>query len=436
MTADSLPEVDTTADLAAERACLGAAIQSALTTLEVAAIVRPGDWWHPRHQAIAEAALALAEAGEPVEPTSVLTELARRGDLVRVGGGSYLHDLVAAASPSWAYSARIVADKADQRALGQAGARLQQFAELAHRGADLDEAIEQARAAVDALAARRAGTSEKRAFADLLHAAIDGYADPIPAGLPTPWPDLDEILGGGGLRPGALTVIGARPGIGKSALAANIARHAAAGGATVLLATLEMPTAEVMDRMLAAEASVDYGRLRDHRLTEHDWQAIDRAADRMRGHRLHLDDDPGTSLATLRARARDHARAGLHLVVLDYLQLMRPADSRVPRQEQVAAMARGAKLLARELDVPVVALSQLNRGPTARANARPTMADLRESGEIENSADQIILLHQDPECPATLDLDVAKNRNGRTGTVRLSWAGHYQRAASLYRGGA
>lgn len=430
MTADSLP--DTTVDVAAERACLGAAIQSADTALELARILEPGDWSAERHRTIAAAALALADAGDPVEPASVLHELDRRGELTRVGGGPYLHDLVAAASPSWAYSARVVADRAHLRRIAAAGLRLQQFAELGHAGGDLTEVIERARDAVDAVTQRRAGRPVYE-FADLLNACIDGYSDPIAPGLPTPWPDLDDLLGGGGLRRGSLVVIGARPGVGKSALATNLVRHAAAGGTRTLLVNLEMRADELMDRLIAADASADYGRLRDHRLDESDWRAIDRAADRMRGYPITIDDQPNPSLATIRAAARDLTRTGLGLVVIDYLQLVRVADSRVPRQEQVAAIARGCKLLARELDVPVVALSQVNRGPAARANARPTMSDLRESGEIENSADQIILLHQDPEHPGEIHLDVAKNRAGRCGQIALSWAGHYQRAASLAR---
>ncbi|HEY0641258.1 MAG TPA: DnaB-like helicase C-terminal domain-containing protein [Pseudonocardiaceae bacterium] len=432
---DPLPEVDDTVDVAAERACLGAALHSADIALQLAEIVHPGDWSQHRHATIAAVTQALAEAGRPVEPATVLAELQHRGDLVRVGGGAYLHTLDAATSPAWAHHARDVAHRAHLRRIAAAGLRMHQQATAGQADVDqVDEILDRTRAELDAVADRRRGRNVFE-FADLLNAAVDSYGDEIPPGLATPWPDLDDILGGGGLRPGALTVIGARPGVGKSVLGANLARYAAAGGASVLLASLEMPATELMDRLISAEASVHYERIRDHKLTESDWQAIDRAADRLRGHTIRIDDNPAGSLATIRSTAREMTRTSrLGLVVIDYLQLLKPADTRVPRQEQVATMARGCKLLARELDVPVVALAQLNRGPSGRASSRPTMTDLRESGEIENSADQIILLHrEDPIPPGEIELNVVKNRAGRTGSTSLSWAGHYQRAASLSR---
>jgi len=417
----------------AERACLGGALWSSTAITEIVEIVDPGDWSQPKHAAIAAAIAALADTGQVIEPTSVLAELERRGEMLRVGGAPYLHTLLAAGSPAYLHYARLVANRAHLRRIGQTGQRLQQLALVGDVDAP-DEVLDRARADLDAVAERRRGR-ELYAFADLLNAAVDGYGDPIPPGLATPWPDLDEILGGGGLRAGALTIVGARPGVGKSVIAVNLARYAAAGGAGVLVASLEMPQAELMDRLVAAEGPVDYGRLRDHKLTEADWQAVDRAADALRHHPIRIDDNPNATLASIRAAGRDMTRTptGLGLLVIDYLQLIKPADSRQPRQEQVAAVARGCKLLARELAVPVVALSGINRGPTARASARPTMADLRESGEIENSADQIILLHRDDEKHGEIELAVVKNRAGRTGSVSLSWAGHYQRAASLSR---
>lgn len=432
MTAAVQPdETDLALDRETELAALGAALMSRDAALTVAQIVGDG-WAYPQHGTIMAACVALAEQDLDLDPTAVAHELERRGELGRVGGGPYLHTLVQRAAPSWRYHAEQVAERALLRSVGGLGQRLAQLSLSGLRGADMDDVLDAARRSLDEVAERR---SPRRihGFAQLLADTVRSLAEPAPPGIATPWPDLDELLGGGGLVPGALLVMGARPGVGKSVMAANLARIVAAGGAGVLLVSLEMPAEDIMQRILAAEAGVEFTRLRDHRLNPADWERIDRAAAAMRDNRLWIDDEAGHSLASVRAVARERSRGdGLHLVIIDYLQLMRPADTRVGRQEQVAEMARGCKLLARELEVAVVALSGINRAPAHRPNTRPGLHDLRESGELENSADQALLLHHSPDRPGELEVIVAKNRNGRTGTIHLQWAPHIQRAASLF----
>lgn len=425
---------DATADTAAEQACLGAAICSADALAEVVAVVEPDDWYSPRHAVIAAAAEAVRERGDPVEPGSVLTELERRGELLRVGGGPYLHTLVAAGRSPGYYSG-VVAAKAHLRRVCAAGQRLQQVAMLGQDGADPDEVIDRARAELEKVAARRRGRATKP-FVEILDETIIGYQFPLPQRVATPWFDLDDVTGG--LMPGTTTVIGARPGLGKTLLGGNLATHAAAGGLGVHFQSLEMPARELINRWLAAEGSIEVGHLHRHQLTDDDWVRLDRASCNLRPLPLRIDDTATIGLAGIRAATRDpihtpNGEARVGLLIVDYLQLVQPANRRADRREQVDEVSRGLKLLARDLDVAVVALAQVNRGPADRADTRPRLSDLRESGGIEADADMVWLLHEDRERPGELQVEVAKNRHGGRGTVALAWSPHYARARTLAR---
>lgn len=428
-------------DLAAEQSVLGGMLLNRDAIGDVVeALAGPADFYKPAHQAVYEVILELFGRGDPADAVTVAAELHRRGDLARLGGAPYLHSLIAAV-PTAAnahYYAEIVAEKAILRRLVAAGTRITQ---LGHHGNETGEAadvVERARATLDDVALAARGGTRAAEIDDLAAAALTRYANPTPAGVPTGCPDLDGILGGG-LRPGTLTVIGARPATGKTVVGMCLALHAAQHGDGALFISLEMTETELTDRVLANLGSIRLGNLITHRLSHRDWDAVQSAVDRLHGLPLAIVDNPHMGLVGIRSLARDRLRSprGLGVLVVDYLSLMLPADPKAPRHEQVAAMSRGLKLLAKELHVPVVALHQLNRNPEGRQDKRPSMADLRESGAVEQDADNVWLLHRpdqadDPRA-GEIDFIIAKNRQGATGVITQLWVPHYARVSSFAR---
>ncbi|GEL19314.1 replicative DNA helicase [Pseudonocardia asaccharolytica] len=431
MTDERLPP----ADLDAERALLGACMHGQRALDTAVEILDPRDFYRPAHAELFAAMVAMRDTGREVDPVTLAAHLGDR--LAKLGGHPHLIDLYGAppTAANTAHYAEIISDAAVRRRLLEAGQRAIQLAHTASD--DPAENVERARAALDDVAAQARGEAQAVEIDDLAGRALLRYQNPAPRGVSTGWPDMDEILSGG-YRPGHLTVVGARPAVGKSLVACCTAAAVALDGHGVLVVSLEMTEAELTDRILANLASVDLGRLTRHELTERDWQAVEHAADRLRGLPLAVVDHPHLGLTGIRSLARDRARSprGLSLLVVDYLGLVRPADPRLPRQEQVAGISRGLKLLAKELEVHVLALHQLNRQSEMRANRRPVLADLRESGAIEADADAVWLLHRDDADETSryeLEVLVAKNRHGRTGNVGLAWNPQYARAGSLAR---
>lgn len=421
-------ELELPNDSRAEMAAVGAAIQSAAALAEVRAIVPSDGWYRVRHDTIIGAAHVVAQRGEPVEPLLVIRELESSGLLTKVGGAPYLLQLVEATptAANAAYYAEIVAAKAVLRRVIEAGQRLVQYGFLGSE--DVDEALDRARSELDAVAgSRRAGDVEP--WETLLDRVVGEYGTPREDGIATPWPDIDELLGGLGV--GTVTVIGARPGVGKTTLGVNIAAHAALGGVLALLQSVELPREEVLHRVVAAQAGVEYSALRNHRLDEWAWQRVAKAQEQLRSAPLVVDDRSRVGVAHIQARGRELARCGLGVVVIDYLQLIEAADRRTDRHVQLGQITRDIKIMARSLGVAVVALAQLNRASAGRAVPRPKLEDLRESGSIENDADAVLLCHLDPDRPGELQVEVAKNRHGPTGQVSLAWSPHYARARSL-----
>lgn len=434
MTESADPALDAVrADLSAEMYVLGAVLHSAGRVFDEMPGLLAEDFWQPKHEELFRLMHGMHAKGEPVEAASVFQRLTTAP--IHGLAPIYLIDLQNACltwrNVSW--YANTVRQLARLRRLGQAGARLVELSSTTSLET-VDEAIEQARAEVD-VASADAGTSQLVDFGELLMQAIDRWESSDVDIMPTGLIDLDAMLAGG-LRPGHLMVIGARPAVGKSVVATVIAHAAASRGVGVLFSSLEMSRHEVVDRIIADVASVDLGHLTKRTLTEDDWRRVSGAHRRSGDWPLRVDDRADVTVSQIRARARDVGRqpAGIGLAVVDYLQLVRPMDSRAPRQEQVASISRGLKLIAKELHIPVVALAQVNRGPTTRVDKRPLMSDLRESGSIEADADEIVLLHRDDqECPGEIEFIVEKNRHGRTGKVALAWAPHYARVASMAR---
>ena len=245
-------------------------------------------------------------------------------------------------------------------------------------------------------------------------------------GLPTGFLDLDDLTSG--LQPGNLVIIAARPGVGKSSLATNIARNVAVAGHPVAMFSLEMSRNEIGMRLLCSEAGVPWDRIRSKRVEAHHWSRVVQAAEVLHDAPLHIVDAGNVNIVDIRAKARRMrtGRQGLDLIIVDYLQLMTSALSRRPdnRQQEVAEISRSLKLLAKELHVPVIALSQLNRNPEARADKRPQLSDLREVGAIEQDSDVVMFIHRedaDPEKKRQTELILAKHRNGPTGNIRLDF---------------
>lgn len=434
--AASLPGL-TPADavIAAEQAVLGAAVSSRAAAETVTAILAPSDFWSSRHQTIAETVNDLVENGHPVSPVAVLDHLTSRGLAEASGGGVGLSQLVHGYSTSVHYDAQIVAEDAFRRRLLAALDSAQRLA--ASREFSAEEHVDRIRTAIDAATAKVTG-DDPPTIGDVVLQRLDdleGGQETVDA-VVLPWLDMHRYLAG--LRPGQLVVIGARPGVGKSVTALDIARRAAIrDGLPVLLHSLEMTGAEVADRLISAESGVLLANLREQTLTTADWDRIAKIQDRVLTAPLIVDDDTRCTLARIRARLRGMARTDpAKLVIVDYLGLM-TAPKAESRERAVAELSRGLKLMAMEFGVAIVALHQLNRESLKRNDKRPTMADLRDSGAVEQDADIVILLHRedahDKESPRAgeLDLIVDKNRSGPTGVVTVAFQGHYARTGDM-----
>lgn len=429
------------ADIAAERALLGALLVDRTGMVDVADKVTAADFYKPGHGHIWQAICDLDLADQPVDPVTVGDRLEQAGMLDAAGGRPYLIDLLADAGPSHRapHYALIVRRYSRLRGLILVAGEL---AEMGYNaGTDPDGAIERAQQAVFDLTVDDDGqdvTADQAVvswWADLQE-AIDAGGEI--RGVTTGLLDLDRKLWG--IRPGQLVVAAGRPGTGKSLLAGQIAMHAADLGLHVLLVSREMAKEEIIARLASARARVDHGRIRSGQLTEKETAAVSRAAGELRSLPIHfLDPTQPGSVAAIRARARRlAARHQLDLVIVDYLQIV-DAPHRENRQVEVAEISRSLKLLAGELHIPVLALSQLSRALEQRADKRPQLADMRESGAIENDADVVIGIYRDemydPDTPdkGIAELIVLKQRSGETGTVKVAFVNHHGRFENMAR---
>jgi replicative DNA helicase len=427
-------------NLEAEQSVLGALMLSKDAIAEVIETLTGPDFYRPHHEAIFDAILELYGQGEPVDVVTVGAELEKRGDLTKVGGSPYLHTLVATvpAVATAPHYAGIVRKKAVQRRLAETGVQITQ---IAFGAGEADDMVDAAETALYGVSGRRA-RDDYRPVGDIVEATI-GELETIGArggelvGVPTGFADLDDLLNG--LHPGQLVVVAGRPGMGKSTWALDAARSAAIRhGLTSVIFSLEMSSTEITMRMLSAEARVSLTSMRKGHLKDDDWHNLAARMNAVSAAPLFIDDSPNMTMVEIRAKARRlKQRNDLRLVVVDYLQLMSSGKRVESRQVEVSEFSRQLKLLAKELEVPVVAVSQLNRGPEQRSDKRPMMADLRESGSIEADSDVVILLHRDDAYkdestrPGEADLIVAKQRNGPTGTVVVAFQGHYSRFVDM-----
>ena len=432
-------------NLQAEESVLGAMLLSrdAIGAVSEQGLV-PGDFYRPAHQHVFDAIRALYSTGSPVDTVTVADELRRNGLLAEIGGAEALHELQNAtpAISSAGHYARIVQDTAMlRRLIFVAG----DIAELAYgEPDDVAKALDEAESKVFQVAEQRV-TDSTRQLDQLLSEAMDRLQETfdrgdIITGVPTGYADLDELLSG--LQPSALYIVGARPAMGKTAFGLGVATHVAMHSTKpVLVFSLEMGHAELTQRILSSEARVDSTKIRTGRLAESDWAKIGKAIGRLEVP-LFLDDNPRVTVMEIRAKARRlKARyGGIGLIVIDYLQLMSGGGLAENRQLEVSEISRNLKILARELEVPIVALSQLSRNLESRADKRPMLSDLRESGSLEQDADVVMFLYRDEvynaESPdkGSAEVIVAKHRSGPIGTKRLVFLGPYTRFDNAARG--
>ena len=431
----------------AEVAVLGAILltEQALDQILVDLKLRPEDFYRPRHQLIFRAMLRLKDKAEPeaVDAVTVCDDLTREGKIAEAGGNAYVHSLptmVPAVGAVRDY-AKIVRDHSILRGLLAAAREIQE--RVAAESGDPRMLVEQAEQALF-----RAGHDHEskalRPIEDVLHEELDklerlSKEGQSLTGTPSGYRDLDEITGG--FQPGNLSVLAARPAMGKSCLATCIAENAAVDhGKTVALFSLEMSEGELAQRLVASRGKISGESLRKGRVKQDRWPKLLQATDKLARAPLYIDDSSDIGVLELRAKARRlHQRQPLGLLIVDYLQLIRAEDPRDGRVEQVGKMSRRLKILARELHIPVIAISQLSRAVEARPDKRPLMSDLRESGNIEQDSDLVMFVYRDEyynsdtEKPGVAEVIIGKHRNGPVGSVELTFLDRYPKFASIAR---
>jgi replicative DNA helicase len=373
-------------DLAAEQSVLGGMLLSKDAIADVLERLRPGDFYRPAHQNIYDAILDLYGRGEPADAVTAAAELDRRGLLRRIGGAPYLHTLISTVptAANAGFYAGIVAEKALLRRLVEAGTRVVQYGYAGAEGADVAEVVDRAQAEIYDVADRRL-SEDFVPLEDLLQPTMDeidaiASSGGLARGVPTGFNELDEVTNG--LHPGQMIIVAARPGVGKSTLGLDFMRSCSIKHrlASVIF-SLEMSKSEIVMRLLSAEAKIKLSDMRSGRMNDDDWTRLARRMSEISEAPLYIDDSPNLTMMEIRAKARRlRQKANLKLIVVDYMQLMTSGKKFESRQVEVSEFSRHLKLLAKELEVPVVAISQLNRGPEQRTDKKPMLADLRESG--------------------------------------------------------
>jgi replicative DNA helicase len=413
-------------DLDAERAVIGAAMldQRALEEINL----RGDEFYRPQHEELWDLILTESRAGRPLSPLALAQKLISKP--IQGLDPAYLHQCMEAAPvrSATAHYAGIVKGTARLRRLADVGARLQQLSGTAEWD-ETEAVLDDARAILDSTANEAAGI-KVRTFADALEDAVNLWSSPKGKSYPTGWSELDHRFNGG-WHPGQLTILGARPAVGKSLVAGCAAVAASTYGAGFF--SLEMKEHEVVGRMAAASEGIDLHKINSFTLGDGEWAKIARLTTKASEWPVYIEEASRITMAQVRATVRTWKRRGpVPLVIIDYLQLVAPADTREQRERQVARIAEDCKHLAKEFDTHVLALAQVNRGSTQRADPRPTMADLRESGGIEAHADNIILLHRDDEeMEGEIEFIIEKNRHGETGKIRLAWRPHFASVNSM-----
>ena len=439
-------------DIEAEQSVLSAILLSekALYGVVIAGQLRPEDFYRPQHAAIYDAMLSLYNAGEPID-SLLLKEQLRRDSKLEDAGGEVMIDSLAAAAPAAANVrnyAKIVREQALLRRLLRSTFEIQEA--VNSRDGEARDLVERAEMSILEVA-RDDAQKDFLQVGEMLGREIDrmealSRGERPNGGTPSGFIDLDAVTGG--FQPGNLIIIAARPSMGKSALVTNMAENAAVGeGKPVALFSLEMSEAELAQRFVASQSGTRGDQLRKGQVKAERWPRILHACERLTAAPLFVDDTSDIGIMEIRAKARrlhqklrnQDGTGGLGLIIVDYLQLMRADHRYDSRVEQVGQMSRGLKILARELEVPVIALSQLSRAVETRTDKRPILSDLRESGQIEQDADMVMFIYRDDyydkesERGGIAELIISKHRNGQLATVDLAFQPSYPRFTSVGR---
>lgn len=428
-------------NLEAEQAVIGCMLLDSDVIPTVTEFLRGEDFYRDDHKEIYESIIDLSEKAQPIDIITVSEQLKLRGTLENVGGLDYL-TIVTSVVPTTSnarYYTKIVEEKALLRRLIKASS------EIVNMGYEASEdavyVLDRAEKSIFDIMQKRntqGFTHIKDVLMDTFNRLEELYnSKSYITGIPTGFTDMDYKMAG--LQNSDLVLIAARPGMGKTAMALNIAQYAAVHSKVpVAIFNLEMSKDQLVNRMLCSEVMVDSHRMRTGKLEDDDWHKIAKALGPLSEAPIYIDDTPGISVMDIRAKCRRlKLEKNLGLVVIDYLQLMQGRGKTENRQQEVSEISRSLKILAKELNIPVVTMSQLSRGPESRTDHRPMLSDLRESGAIEQDADIVMFLYRDDyynpdtEKKNIAEVIIAKHRNGSTGTIELRWFGEYTKFANL-----
>ncbi|MFL8674963.1 replicative DNA helicase [Clostridioides sp. GD02404] len=426
-----------------EQSILGSILLDKDAIITVTETIKPDDFYKEAHKIIYECMITLSNKGEPIDLITLTEELRKQGHLNDIGGISYITSLstIVPTTSNVKYYADIVKEKSVLRKLIKAS---NEIINLGYSGATkIEDVLEQAEKSIFDISQEK--TSDD--FKSINLVLMDAY-DMIEklytnksdvTGITTGFKDLNKKING--LQRTDLILIAARPAMGKTAFSLNLVQNAALkGDASVAVFSLEMSKEQLVQRMLSSQSSVELKKIKTGTLNDNDWPRIIDAMAVLSDAKIHIDDTPGIKISELRSKCRKlKIEKGLDLVLIDYLQLMEGEGNNESRQQEISKISRSLKILAKELNCPVVALSQLSRAPEQRADHRPMLSDLRESGAIEQDADIVMFLyrdeyyHVDSESKNIGEVIIAKNRHGETGSVELVWLGEVQRFGDKLR---
>lgn len=433
-------------NIEAEQSVLGAILIEQSAIAKISDILQPEDFYREAHKLVYRSAMTLFERGEAIDFITVIDMLRREEALERAGGISYITSLAngVPTAANIVFHAKIVQEKSLLRRLIHAATDIAAmgYAETE----EVERVLDHAEQKILEVATRKIG-QDFAPIKEIIFSTLDKIDEMHKAkggitGLSTGFTNLDKLTGG--FQRSDLILIAARPSMGKTAFVLNVAQHMATRDKkSVAIFSLEMPREQLAMRMMCAEGLIDSQHFRTGAMSNDEWKNLVDAADRLSASPMFIDDTAGVNAVELRNKARRISKEhGLDCIIIDYLQLMDGgAHSRIDnRQQQISDISRSLKALARELKVPVIALSQLSRGPESRTSRKPMLSDLRESGSLEQDADMVILLHRessyekDNPRAGEADLILAKQRNGPTGTVTVAFQGHYSRFQDMPSG--